>query len=84
VADFSLEEGEEASFVLGEPDTNSRGLHLPPGPQHELLTTTINYWQHCLSKCSYRGRWREMVHRSALLLKLLTFDSTGAIAAAPT
>ena len=84
VADFSLEEGEEASFVLGEPDTNSGGLRLPPGLQHELLTTTVNYWQHWLSKCSYRGRWREMVHRSALLLKLLTFDPTGAIVAAPT
>jgi GH15 family glucan-1,4-alpha-glucosidase len=84
VADFSLAEGEEASFVLGEPDTNSGGLRLPPGLQHELLTTTINYWQRWLSKCSYRGRWREMVHRSALLLKLLTFDPTGAIVAAPT
>ena len=52
--------------------------------RHELLSATVDYWHHWLSKCTYRGRWREMVHRSALVLKLLTFDPTGAIVAAPT
>jgi len=45
---------------------------------------TIEYWRNWLSKSEYKGRWREMVHRSALILKLLTFEPTGAIVAAPT
>jgi GH15 family glucan-1,4-alpha-glucosidase len=44
----------------------------------------VNYWRQWLSKCTYKGRWREMVHRSALALKLMTFEPTGAIVAAPT
>src|SRR5262249_16618763 len=51
---------------------------------HELFEETIRFWRTWLSKCTYKGRWREIVHRSALALKLLTFDPTGAIVAAPT
>jgi GH15 family glucan-1,4-alpha-glucosidase len=45
---------------------------------------TVDFWRRWLGKSQYRGRWREMVHRSALTLKLLTFRPTGAIIAAPT
>jgi GH15 family glucan-1,4-alpha-glucosidase len=50
----------------------------------QQLQLTIDYWKNWLSRCTYRGRWREMVYRSVLTLKLLTYAPTGAIVAAPT
>jgi GH15 family glucan-1,4-alpha-glucosidase len=85
IADFTLAEGENATFVLRRLDPE----HMPsrcPGvdESEELFRATVDYWRRWLSKCTYTGRWREMVHRSALTLKLLTFEPTGAIVAAPT
>src|SRR6266571_2774453 len=44
----------------------------------------MRYWRNWLAQCQYHGRWREMVQRSALALKLLTYSPTGAIVAAAT
>lgn len=49
-----------------------------------LLSETTAFWQGWIAKSTYRGSWREAVHRSALALKLLIFEPTGAIVASPT
>jgi GH15 family glucan-1,4-alpha-glucosidase len=82
---FGLQEGQTALFVLRgiDPD-ESTGWAPTEREAEDLLEGTVNFWHGWLSKCTYAGRWREMVHRSALVLKLLTFEPTGAIVAAPT
>ena len=85
VADFSLQEEQMAVFVLREIESGADcGLSLSEQQEKELFMQTVEYWRRWLSKSTYTGRWREMVHRSALTLKLLTFEPTGAIVAAPT
>jgi GH15 family glucan-1,4-alpha-glucosidase len=44
----------------------------------------LGYWQRWVRKSTYRGRYREMVERSALALKLLVHQPTGALVAAVT
>jgi pentatricopeptide repeat protein len=85
VAEFSLQEEQMAVFVLREIESGADcGLSLSERQEEELFMQTVEYWRRWLSKSTYTGRWREMVHRSALTLKLLTYEPTGAIVAAPT
>ena len=49
-----------------------------------LFDDTVDFWSRWLAGCTYDGRWREMVHRSAITLKLMTYAPTGGLVAAPT
>ncbi|MET8678261.1 glycoside hydrolase family 15 protein [Streptomyces sp. NPDC004647] len=81
---FKLVEGESAVFALDQVGGDVMPRGCPQAEAEELFAATVRYWRRWLSKSRYRGRWREMVHRSALTLKLLTYAPTGAIVAAPT
>jgi GH15 family glucan-1,4-alpha-glucosidase len=85
VRDFLLKEGETAIFILQEIEPGAGcAACLTEQEAFDIFVDALDYWRRWLSKCTYTGRWREMVHRSALALKLLTFEPTGAIIAAPT
>ena len=73
-AHYVLEGGQAVSFVLQvvHPEDND-----PCAPSDveigELFEHTVQFWNRCLGACTYEDRWREMVSRAALTLKLLTF-----------
>jgi GH15 family glucan-1,4-alpha-glucosidase len=83
--EFTLGEGESAAFILRTVEPHAHPGDCPGTDEaEERFRETVAYWQRWLSHCTYTGRWRETVHRSALALKLLTYEPTGAIVAAPT
>src|SRR5581483_934733 len=84
VATFTLRGGETASFVLEEAKEGVESPSSNPDYVSEAFKETMNYWRTWIAHSNYRGRWREMVHRSALTLKMLIARPYGSIIAAPT
>ncbi len=82
IANFTLRAGEKVTFVFG-------GVR-PQGQQPEMefvdlrFRETARFWKGWIAKSKYKGRWREMVNRSALMLKMLISREHGSIVAAPT
>ncbi len=84
VSEFTLEEGGVAVFSLEHVGSSTELRVCGAKETLDQLMSTVHFWWDWLSASQYRGRWREVVHRSALTLKLLTYAPTGAIIAAPT
>ena len=82
VTEFTLEEGGVAVFSLEQAGSSTEFRVCQKEETLDQLMSTVHFWWDWLSSSRYRGRWREVVHRSALTLKLLTYAPTGAIVAA--
>jgi len=80
-ARVALRAGETATFAL---DQGERPVPYSDDDVAADFDATVAFWRGWLRRSRYGGRWREMVHRSALTLKLLTYAPSGAIVAAPT
>ncbi|HEV2452622.1 MAG TPA: trehalase-like domain-containing protein, partial [Verrucomicrobiae bacterium] len=84
VARFKLKSGETAFFFLEEADGNEDAPSANRDYVSDAFKETMNYWLAWVAHSRYRGRWREMMNRSALTLKLLVSQPHGSIVAAPT
>jgi len=82
ISTFTLKAGETAMFAFGEAAPNTRVLSNHAIENH--FQQTQRYWREWISRSNYSGRWREMVNRSALMLKLLCNQKYGSLIAAPT
>jgi hypothetical protein len=84
VGHIHIEEGQAISFILRDDIPNHVSPVLTTETIDKCQHDTQSYWFEWISKTKYKGRWREVVMRSLMILKLLTFEPTGAIVAAPT
>ena len=81
--------GERLWFTLdyhptAEPPPDAFSLAAPGAALDAALRRTLAYWERWSARCTYEGPYHALVRRSALVLKLLTFEPTGAVIAAPT
>jgi GH15 family glucan-1,4-alpha-glucosidase len=81
VSEFEIAAGDTHTFVVEEA---AEPHPLTEEEAQASFDETAEFWREWISRSTYTGRWREMVNRSALTLKLLTYRPTGAILAAAT
>lgn len=84
VAQLTLSEGQSVTFIMHSPEKSMPSGAAVPAHLKRLEEETFDYWTEWTRKCTFRGQYREMVERSLLILKLLTYKPTGAIVASPT
>jgi len=80
---FTMREGESGRGVVLE-SMGGTPQKLPTAELERLAEDTGAYWKGWIGQTTYTGRWREMVDRSAITLKLMTYQPTGAPVAAAT
>ena len=85
--------GVRAAWVMSDGDLDgvilesaARGKPRAPKPAElwEIFDATERFWKGWLSRSTHRGRWRDVVNRSAITLTLMFYAPTGAPVAAPT
>ena len=83
-AEFTLKATESTEFVLEIADNKTSAGDNIADMVTQSLFRTVNFWKEWIARSTYRGRWRDVVNRSCLVLKLLSSSRYGSIIAAPT
>jgi GH15 family glucan-1,4-alpha-glucosidase len=82
IGEFTVREGDRVPFTLTwYPSNEDPPKRIDP---EQALQDTVDYWNEWLAPCEYVGKWDEIVQRSLIVLKALTYAPTGGIVAAPT
>ncbi|KAK8049713.1 glycosyl hydrolase family 15 [Apiospora phragmitis] len=84
VVKILLTEGQAVSFILREDIAQHVTDHITTTIIDKQQNDTQSFCFSWLSKSTYKGGWREVILRSLIILKMLTYELTGAIVAAPT
>lgn len=83
-AEFTLQPEDTCDFIL---ELVTDGNKLKPWSKERVsqsIYQTMNFWKAWIRRSKYKGRWQEVVNRSALVLKLMTSRKHGTVVAAPT
>lgn len=84
VIEFTLAADTTAAFILEAVRPGEESRCTAPHFVANSFKETMNFWRTWMARSTYKGRWREMVNRSALTLKMMTSQRHGSIAAAAT
>ena len=84
-AEGSLGEGEKRYAVVShQPLFLPICEHFDSEKLEQMLAETVSFWEEWAARCRYDGEYRDEVLRSALTLKALTYEPSGALLAAAT
>jgi len=82
VARFAVSAGDSVPFVMAWGPS-----HLPPPEAldaRQELKDSLAFWENWSGRCNDSGEWSDIVRRSLIVLKGLSYLPTGGIVAAPT
>src|SRR4029453_1925038 len=80
---FPLEAG-QVRGVIRETAAEGPPREVRVAEVEKLMDETVSFWRTWVAQSTYTGRWREMLHRSAITLKLMTYAPSGGLVAEPT
>src|SRR5690606_16885698 len=83
-SEFTLERGHTADFIRELYDQREAADEDLSLIVTRVLQATMEFWKQWVAMSEYNGRWREIVNRSALVLKLLISYKYGSMVVAPT
>ncbi len=82
ISEFNLRAGQQQCFVLTYASSIEKVPE--PVPVDDAFNDTESFWQEWIGRSKYDGPYKDMVERTLLTLKAMTYNPTGGIVAAVT